>query len=121
MFCEKLKEIREKRGLTGKSITQQLHIAPATYSGWDHGKREPSFEMLVKLCRILDVSADYLLEIEEDTKPKASASVFGATIPRSGYDDLPDQALSELDRYANYLRSQYAQGDQSKTEDTDAC
>lgn len=119
MFCEKLKEIREKRGLTGRSITQQLHIAPATYSGWEHGSREPSFEMLVKLCRILDVSADYLLGLEED--PAGRGTLFGATVPRSAYDDLPDQAREELDRYANYLRSQYAPtGDQGKT-DGDAC
>lgn len=119
MFCEKLKEIREKRGLTGRSITQQLHIAPATYSGWEHGKREPSFEMLVNLCRILNVSADYLLGLEED--PAGRGTLFGATVPRSAYDDLPDQAREELDRYANYLRSQYAPtGDQGKT-DGDAC
>ena len=119
MFCEKLKEIREKRGLTGRSITQQLHIAAATYSGWEHGKREPSFEMLVKLCRILDVSADYLLGLEED--PAGRGTLFGATVPRSAYDDLPDQAREELDRYANYLRSQYAPAsDQGKT-DGDAC
>lgn len=120
MFCERLKDARTKNNLTGRAIADKLRITPAAYSSWEHGKREPSFEMLVKLCRILDVSADYLLEIEEDTKPKASASVFGATIPRSGYDDLPDQARAELDRYADYLRSQYAQADQSKT-DTDAC
>ena len=119
MFCERLKDARTKNNLTGRAIADKLRITPAAYSSWEHGKREPSFEMLVQLCRILNVSADYLLEIEEDTKPKAS--VFGATIPRSGYDDLPDQARAELDRYADYLRSQYAPtGDQGKT-DTDAC
>lgn len=119
MFCENLKKTREKLGITGRSIALQLHIAPATYSGWEHGTREPSFEMLVQLCRILDVSADYLLGLEED--PAGRNPLFGVTVPRSAYDDLPDQAREELDRYANYLRSQYAPtGDQGKT-DGDAC
>lgn len=103
MFCDNLKQARERRGMTGRAVAGALRVTPATYSGWERGKREPSFEMLTQLCRLLDVSADTLLGLP--AAEAAPSPLFGATLPRGRYDDLDPDQLAELDRFADYLRS----------------
>lgn len=49
------------KGLSQKQVAEHLHIARASYTNYENGKREPSFEMLRKICDFYDISADYLI------------------------------------------------------------
>lgn len=45
-FAERLKAVREKRGLTQREMVrlleaQQVDITPETYNRWENGHREP--------------------------------------------------------------------------------
>jgi transcriptional regulator with XRE-family HTH domain len=61
IFCERLKEMRVQRGLTQKALAIYLEIGENAYQNYEYGKREPNYETLVKLCKKLNVSADYLV------------------------------------------------------------
>ena len=61
IFPERLKQLRQKKGLTQQEIADLLHVNRVTYTNWEKGKREPSFENLVKLASVLGTSTDYLL------------------------------------------------------------
>lgn len=61
IFPERLKQLRQKKGLTQQEIADLVHVNRVTYTNWEKGKREPSFENLVKLASILGTSTDYLL------------------------------------------------------------
>ncbi|WP_269793394.1 helix-turn-helix transcriptional regulator [Streptococcus mitis] len=37
-----------------------VHVNRVTYTNWEKGKREPSFENLIKLADLLEVSLDWL-------------------------------------------------------------
>lgn len=59
-FSQRLKELRLKRGLTQQEIADLVHVNRVTYTNWEKGKREPSFENLVKLADLFEVSLDWL-------------------------------------------------------------
>ena len=60
-FHEKLKMLRKKEGLTQQEVADKIGINRSSYSNWEKGRREPSFENLSMLACIFDVSIDYLL------------------------------------------------------------
>lgn len=65
-FNERLKNIRKECGLTQKDVYEKLNISPNGYASYEQGRTEPNIETLVKLCNIFNVSADYLLGIDEN-------------------------------------------------------
>ena len=65
-FNEKLKELRNEKKLTQKQAAQLLNISTTCYSGYEQGYREPDFKTLVKICRLFEVSSDYLLGLADN-------------------------------------------------------
>lgn len=65
-FNEKLKSVRKERGLTQKNIYEILKVSPNCYASWEQGRTQPDLIMLAKLCRILNVSSDYLIGLEDE-------------------------------------------------------
>lgn len=67
-FNERLREIRRDSKMTQKDVFTQLHVSPNCYASWEQGRTQPDIENIKKLCAIFDVSADYLLGMENDIK-----------------------------------------------------
>ena len=63
MFDERLRKLREERGLSARQVAKNLGIPYTTYLGYERDEREPSAATLVKLHALLDVSLDYLLGV----------------------------------------------------------
>lgn len=64
-FNERLKEIRRECGMTQKDVYTILKVSPNCYASWEQGRTQPDVESLKKLCRIYEVSADYLLGLKD--------------------------------------------------------
>ncbi|MDE6662002.1 MAG: helix-turn-helix domain-containing protein [Lachnospiraceae bacterium] len=60
MFHKRLREMRNKKGLTQQKMSDLLNIALITYQKYEQGVRNPSFDCLIQIADILDVSIDYL-------------------------------------------------------------
>ena len=60
-FGERLKELRQAKGLTQRQLADVLSVSGNAVHAWECDKQEPSLAMLVRLCEYFDVSADYLL------------------------------------------------------------
>ncbi|MDD4511140.1 MAG: helix-turn-helix transcriptional regulator [Oscillospiraceae bacterium] len=58
---ERLKQLREAKGLTQLRLAMELNVSQETISGYEIGKAVPPAEMLVKLADVLDSSVDYIL------------------------------------------------------------
>jgi len=65
-FSDRLKEIRIKKGLLQGELAKLAGITPPNLSNYEHGVREPSISILVKIAVALDVSSDYLLGLEKE-------------------------------------------------------
>ena len=61
IFCERLKKARNNKHLMQKDVADYLGMLTHAYQRYEYGEREPDFDKLVKICNLLDISADYLL------------------------------------------------------------
>lgn len=72
-FGEKVKSIREEKGLTQQTLAEKLYVTRQAVSRWECGARQPDLLTAKKIARILDVSLDELLsgeELREDIEKK---------------------------------------------------
>ncbi len=64
-FKDNLRKIRKEREMTQKDVCKILNVSLNGYASWEQGRTEPDIKTIVKLCKIFDVSADYLLGLED--------------------------------------------------------
>ena len=61
VFSDRLKEIRNMKGVTQKAVAEYLGITEQAYQKYEYAMREPNHEATIKLADYFDVSIDYLL------------------------------------------------------------
>ena len=66
MISDKLKEIRENRGMNKKDFASYLGVKYTTYNGYETGSREPASDFLILFSKKLDVSIDYLMGLTDE-------------------------------------------------------
>lgn len=60
----KLKELREERGLLQREVAEQLQVKRTTYCAWENNDNQIDFENLKKLADFYNVTVDYLIGYE---------------------------------------------------------
>lgn len=55
-FCEKLQELRKKRGLTQEELAEQLCVSRTAISKWESGRGYPSIDSLKAIAKYFSVS-----------------------------------------------------------------
>lgn len=93
-FCERLKEMRIKRGYTQDEFAKMINISPSSISLYENGDREPSISMLKTISETLDVSSDYLLGLSDEKnkdKLKLSVNDFKKIIEKYMSDELKNK------------------------------
>ncbi len=63
-FPQRLKQILKKRKITQRELAHRLGVSEGGVANWMSGTM-PSVARLIQICRVLDVSSDYLLGIDE--------------------------------------------------------
>ena len=66
----KIKELRKEKGLTQKQLAKLVNKSETGLASWEQGLAEPSVNDVRLLCKIFEVSADYLLGLEDETGAK---------------------------------------------------
>jgi transcriptional regulator with XRE-family HTH domain len=89
MFCDKLKELRLKRGLTQKELGKAIYVSRSAICKWEMGNGIPNDVNLTTLCTSFDVAEEWLLD-REDLKERVikyeglwkliTLSIFGVVI-----------------------------------------
>ncbi|MDO4333741.1 MAG: helix-turn-helix transcriptional regulator [Eubacteriales bacterium] len=64
-FGEKLKQVREEKGMTQQTLADQLYVTRQAVSRWECGARYPDLLTTKKIAAILEVSIDELVSGEE--------------------------------------------------------
>lgn len=70
MFREILINLLNEKGITQRQLSNAANIPATTISGWLNAGRLPDYNALKKLSMYFDVSADYLLGLEDETGAK---------------------------------------------------
>lgn len=62
---DKLKMLRKKNNLTQQQVAERLNVSKAVVSSYELSNRSPSFQTLVKIANIYNVTTDFLLGINK--------------------------------------------------------
>jgi len=68
-FGERIKRLRIEKGLMMKEVAEAVDITAPSITMYESGQRHPEYKTLIKLCKLFDVSADYLLGLSDDPTP----------------------------------------------------
>ena len=64
MVADKIKTLREQKGITQAELAKQLGITRSSVNAWEMGISVPSTQYIVELAYIFKVSTDYLLGVD---------------------------------------------------------
>lgn len=67
---EKIKFLRTAKDLTQPQLAQKIGVSNGIISIWENNINEPKASYIKKLCYVFEVSADYLLGLEDETGSK---------------------------------------------------
>ena len=94
MIGERLAEIRKDHDDTQAILADRLNVSISSIRSWEQEKSSPPHELLVKICRLYHVSADYLLGL---------TSIDPAYVQRRRLESFSNLELEELQNLENYL------------------
>jgi len=63
MVADRIKELREVKGLTQSDLAKMLGITRSSVNAWEQGISVPSTNYIVELANLFKVSTDYLLGV----------------------------------------------------------
>lgn len=72
IFRNRLKIARNAAELSQNEFARRVDSTRSTVSGYEADGKEPDYNTLIKMCRVLDVSADYLLGLTDDPGHKSA-------------------------------------------------
>jgi transcriptional regulator with XRE-family HTH domain len=61
ILAKRLKWLREKERYSQSEIAKKIGMTPSGYQKIEYSQRDPNLDVLVELCNIFNVSADFLL------------------------------------------------------------
>lgn len=64
-FANKLKQLREKEGLSQTQLANKLNISRGSISYYENKERLPDIDVLLRICKYFNVSADYLIGLSD--------------------------------------------------------
>lgn len=67
---ERIRNLREDRNYTQKTLAEILHVNQATYSRYESGVLDIPSQALIRLAKFYHVSVDYLLGLTEEPRWK---------------------------------------------------
>jgi len=72
MIADKIRELRQAMNMTQTELARALSLTRNAINSYEQGLSVPSVTNLVELCKVFNVSADYLLELEDSTNIRIS-------------------------------------------------
>lgn len=66
MYGQRISELRIEKGLTQTQLAEQLGLTQKSVSKYELEQLDLSTELVIKISRFFEVSADYLLGMSDD-------------------------------------------------------
>lgn len=104
--AKRLVEIRKRHKLTQKELCDKIGVLITTYSGYENGKHDIPTEAIVRICELLDISADYVLGITENPKGRFADKAEQAENKK---EPTIEERMAQLDRMMKELKKEVSQ------------
>ena len=64
-MAQRLKELRKEKNLSQAQLADALKIRQQSYARYELNTSEPSYQTLIKIAELFEVSTDYLLGVKD--------------------------------------------------------
>jgi transcriptional regulator with XRE-family HTH domain len=106
MLPIRLKELRNEKEYTQEEVATFLGITRPAYTAYEAGKRQPDYEILIKLANYFNVSTDYLLgRSDYRTQPTVQAAHS-----LNGAEGITEDVLDEIEAILKRAREDMKKG-----------
>ena len=75
-FTEKLRGLREDNDLTQAQVAQVLGTSQTMYARYERGANEMPIHHLVTMCRLYNISADFLQDTAPDPRRRQKRAII---------------------------------------------
>lgn len=106
---ERIISLLSERNITAAQLTRDLELSNSAVTEWKKGKAKPTSDALAKIAGYFNVSTDYLHGLTDKQTPVNE--IFAAHVPDEDYEDLPPEAIEELNNLKEYIRNKYKKRD----------
>lgn len=112
-FAEKLKELRQQKGMTQSELAKQLNMQRSTLGMYETGKREPNFEILNMFANFFNVDMNTLMDMNNASSRNPSSPVRAIRIPVVGtvVAGIPLEAVENIIGYEEISPAMAATGE----------
>ena len=69
-YCKRIRELREDHDMTQQKVAEYLGTSQTMYARYERGANEMPIRHLVSLCRLYQVTADYILVLSDSPTGK---------------------------------------------------
>ncbi len=119
-IAQRIKQLRQAKGLTQKAFAGSLGIVQGYLSGIEQGKKIPSYTLLMAICHIHGVTEEWLFggmdaEFAEKPQPKEQFSAHVPrgvplirNIPENFPNEISENAISDFIRLPDIPEGCYA-------------
>lgn len=91
VMSERFAELMRERGMSQQDTSYALRLSPTVINRWVKGKHAISAANIATICRYFNVSADWLLGLSDERRPRA---------PRARTAEEIVEMADELERVA---------------------
>lgn len=108
-FGERLKELRDEKGITQKELGKIINISDRVIGYYEANNRFPKDEyVLKKLADFFEVSIDYLVDHTSNRVPPHNRVAEIEVTYGFDFSDLPDEAIKSITHYIDLIKLKYS-------------
>ena len=75
-FAKNIRKYRKQKNYTQVELAKKLNYGYTAIANYESGRNEPSFDSLIKLAEVVDVTSDELLGVKLKTEEKKLLLAF---------------------------------------------
>ncbi|OLS02919.1 helix-turn-helix domain-containing protein [Tissierella creatinophila] len=97
---KRIKQLREENHLNQIELAKTLNISNTTLSQYETGQRVPSDDVKIKICKIFNVTLDYLLGVSE-TRNYETETIAA----HHDGEEFTNEELEEIEAFKEFVKS----------------
>lgn len=103
----RLKTLRLESKLTQEEFGKPYSLKKSTVSQYESGASRPDDELKKKIALDYNVSLDWLMGLSDVRNYTDDSNITIALNSDTEYDDLPDEAIKEINNFIEYVKQKY--------------
>jgi len=100
---DRIRALREERGIRQIDLANHLGVALTTVSGWETNNRVPRIEVLEKIAEYFGVTPNYLLGEDSDISQLEADFPDGVRLLRRANNEMTEDQKKQLVKYMEFL------------------